>query len=143
MEITFTVPFAHKVIEQLANHFTSGEVTLGAGTVLDPETARMAILSGAQFVVSPYVDAETIRLCNRYGIPCMPGAMTVKEAVEGMSAGADIIKLFPGEVYGPSMIRSLKGPLPQINVMPTGGVNEQSITEWLDAGAVAVASEAL
>ncbi len=138
LEITFTVPFAHKVIEQLANHFTSGEVTLGAGTVLDPETARMAILSGAQFVVSPYVDAETIRLCNRYGIPCMPGAMTVKEAVEGMSAGADIIKLFPGEVYGPSMIRSLKGPLPQINVMPTGGVNEQSITEWLDAGAVAV-----
>ncbi|MCM3118085.1 bifunctional 2-keto-4-hydroxyglutarate aldolase/2-keto-3-deoxy-6-phosphogluconate aldolase [Neobacillus sp. MER 74] len=138
LEITFTIPRAHQVIEALSNHFSPGEVTIGAGTVLDPETARIAILSGAQFIVSPYVNTDTIQLCNRYGIPCMPGAMTVKEAIEGMEAGADIIKLFPGETYGPSMIRSLKGPLPQINLMPTGGVNLETITDWLEAGAVAV-----
>lgn len=138
LEITFTVPYAHQVIEKLSNHFSPGEVTIGAGTVLDTETARIAILSGAQFVVSPFVNTEVIRLCNRYGIPCMPGAMTVKEAIEGMEAGADIIKLFPGETYGPSMIRSLKGPLPQVNLMPTGGVNLNTITDWFEAGAVAV-----
>ncbi|HTG68009.1 MAG TPA: bifunctional 2-keto-4-hydroxyglutarate aldolase/2-keto-3-deoxy-6-phosphogluconate aldolase [Candidatus Udaeobacter sp.] len=138
LEITFTVPYAHQVIEKLSNHFSPGEVTIGAGTVLDPETARIAILSGAQFVVSPFVNAEVIRLCNRYGIPCMPGAMTVKEVIEGMEAGADIIKLFPGETYGPAMVRSLKGPLPQVNLMPTGGVNIDTITKWLEAGAVAV-----
>nr|WP_053377844.1 bifunctional 2-keto-4-hydroxyglutarate aldolase/2-keto-3-deoxy-6-phosphogluconate aldolase [Paenibacillus sp. FJAT-27812] len=138
LEITFTVPYAQRVIEKLSNHFAPGEVTIGAGTVLDSETARIAILSGAQFVVSPFVNTDVIQLCNRYGIPCMPGAMTVKEALEGMEAGADIIKLFPGETYGPPMIRSLKGPLPQLNLMPTGGVNVDTITEWLEAGAVAV-----
>jgi len=138
LEITFTIPRAHQVIETLSNHFSSGEVLIGAGTVLDPETARMAILSGAQFIVSPYVNTDIVQLCNRYGVPCMPGAMTVKEAIEGMEAGADIIKLFPGETYGPSMIHSLKGPLPQVNLMPTGGVNIDTITDWLEAGAVAV-----
>jgi 2-dehydro-3-deoxyphosphogluconate aldolase/(4S)-4-hydroxy-2-oxoglutarate aldolase len=138
LEITFTIPFAHKVIEELALRFSHGQVTLGAGTVLDSETARIAILSGAEFVVSPFIHIDVIRLCNRYGIPCFPGAMTVKEAAEAMEAGADIIKLFPGEIYGPSMIRSLKGPLPQVNIMPTGGVDTENIKEWLKAGAVAV-----
>lgn len=138
LEITFTVPFAHHVIERLTAHFSGQEVTLGAGSVLDPGTARIAILSGAQFVVSPYVNHQVIRLSNLYGVPCLPGAMTVKDAVEAMESGVDVIKLFPGEAYGPSVIRSFKGPLPQANFMPTGGVDVDNIEEWLKSGAVAV-----
>ena len=105
VEITFTVPGAHKVIEQLAATYSSGEMILGAGTVMDPETARIAILSGAQYVVSPYLNIDTVKLCNRYRIPVMPGAMTIKEVVEGMEAGADIIKIFPGELLVPALSR--------------------------------------
>src|SRR5690554_2391758 len=104
VEVTFTVPGAHKVIEQLANTYSKGEMILGAGTVMDPETARIAILSGAQYIVSPYFDIETVKLCNRYRVPVMPGAMTIKEVVQAMEAGADIIKIFPGEVFGPGII---------------------------------------
>ena len=105
VEITFTVPGAHKVIEQLAATYSSGEMILGAGTVMDPETARIAILSGAQYVVSPYLNIDTVKLCNRYRIPVMPGAMTIKEVVEGMEAGADIIKIFPGSFLVPALSR--------------------------------------
>lgn len=138
LEITFTVPGAHKVIEKLAKVFNKGEILIGAGTVLDPETAREAILSGAQFVVAPCLNVETVKLCNRYQIACMPGAMTIREVVEAMEAGADIIKIFPGEVFGPEFIKAIKGPLPQAVLMPTGGVSLENVGEWIKAGCVAV-----
>ncbi len=138
IELTFTVPMAHKVIEELALTYKNGEMILGAGTVLDPETARIAILSGAQYVVSPYFDAETVKLCNRYRIPCMPGAMTIKEVVNAMEAGADIVKVFPGEAFGPKILKAIKGPIPHSKLMPTGGVDITNVSEWIDAGASAI-----
>jgi len=138
IELTFTVPFAHKVIEDLAKEYKNGEMILGAGTVMDPETARIAILSGAQYVVSPYFNAETVKLCNRYRVPCMPGAMTIKEVVEAMEAGADIVKVFPGEAFGPKILKAIKGPIPQAKMMPTGGVDVNNVADWIKAGAVAV-----
>lgn len=134
VEITFTVPGAHRVIEDLSKKYTSGEIILGAGTVLDPETARIAILSGAQYVVSPCLNTGTVKLCNRYQIACMPGAMTVKEVVEVMEAGGDVIKIFPGELFGPAIIKAIKGPLPQARMMPTGGVSLENVGEWIKAG---------
>ncbi|HEX8559767.1 MAG TPA: bifunctional 2-keto-4-hydroxyglutarate aldolase/2-keto-3-deoxy-6-phosphogluconate aldolase [Pyrinomonadaceae bacterium] len=138
VEMTFTVPGAHRVIEALAARYKPSELILGAGTVLDPETARIAILSGASYVVAPSLNAETVRLCNRYQVPVMPGAMTVREVVEAMEAGADVVKLFPGEAFGPAIIRAIRGPLPQAPLMPTGGVDLSNVAEWIRAGAVAV-----
>lgn len=138
IEITFTVPAAHKVIEEVAKTYPAEQIIVGAGTVMDSETARIAILSGAQYIVSPYFDADTVRLCNRYRVPCMPGAMTVKEVVEAMEAGADIIKLFPGDTMGPKMIKAIKGPIPQAKLLPTGGVDINNVGDWIKAGAVAV-----
>ena len=120
------------------NWYKPSELILGAGTVLDPETARIAILSGATYVVSPSLNVETVRLCNRYQVPVMPGAMTIREVIDAMEAGADIIKLFPGEAFGPSIIKAIKGPLPQAPLMPTGGVDLNNVGEWIRAGAVAV-----
>lgn len=138
IELTFTVPGAHRVIEELAKRYTPDEIILGAGTVLDPETARIAILSGAQYLVSPYFNLDTVKLCNRYRLPCMPGAMTIKEVVEAMEAGADIIKVFPGEAFGPKIIKAIKGPIPHAKMMPTGGVDVGNVGEWIKAGAWAV-----
>jgi 2-dehydro-3-deoxyphosphogluconate aldolase/(4S)-4-hydroxy-2-oxoglutarate aldolase len=137
LEITFTVPGASAVIEHLAKN-SQGEILLGAGTVLDPETARIAILAGAQFVVSPALNPETARLCNRYQVPYMPGAGTVGDVIKAMECGADIVKVFPGEILGPAFVKAVKGPLPQAHLMPTGGVNLENVGEWIDAGAVAV-----
>ena len=125
-------------IEALAARYKPSELILGAGTVLDPETARIAILSGATYVVSPSLNPDTVRLCNRYQVPIMPGAMTIREVIEGMEAGADIIKLFPGEAFGPGIIKAIRGPLPQAPLMPTGGVDVGNVGEWIRAGAVAV-----
>ena len=138
IEVTFTVPGAHRVIEALAARYKPSELILGAGTVLDPETARIALLSGATYVVSPSLNPETVRLCNRYQIPVMPGAMTIRDVIEAMEAGADIIKLFPGEAFGPGIIKAIKGPLPHAPLMPTGGVDVHNVGEWIKAGAVAV-----
>ena len=138
IEITFTVPGAAAVIEHLAKEYASGEILIGAGTVLDPETARIAILAGAQYIVSPSVSVETARLCNRYQIPYMPGAGTMREIVDAMECGADIVKLFPGETLGPAFVKAVKGPLPQASLMPTGGVSVENVAEWIKAGAVAV-----
>ena len=140
IEITFTVPDAEGAIRQLARQFPNQEFVLGAGTVLDPETARIAILAGAQYIVSPSLNEATVRLCNRYQIPCIPGAMTVEEVCRAMECGADIVKLFPGELFGPSAIQAIRGPLPQANLLPTGGVTLQNVSEWINAGAVAVAA---
>ncbi len=138
IEITMTIPGAIRVIEQVAARFAKKDVLVGAGTVLDSETARACLLAGAEFVVSPYLALDVIKLCNRYQKVVMPGAMTVKEVVEAMEAGADIVKLFPGNAFSPSMISALKGPLPQAPIMPTGGVNLDNVQEWIKAGAVAV-----
>ena len=138
VEMTFTVPGAHRVIEEMARAYGPSELILGAGTVLDPETARNAILSGASYVVSPSLNVETVRLCNRYQVPVMPGAMTVREIVEAMEVGADDVKLFPGEAFGPAADRAIRGPLPQAPLMPTGGVDLSNVGEWIRAGAVAV-----
>ena len=138
IEITFTVPGAADIIKKLASTYKPEEILIGAGTVLDPETARAAILAGAQFVVSPCLNVDTVKLCLRYQIACMAGAMTVKEAVECMEAGADVIKIFPGNLFGPKIISAIKGPLPQARMMPTGGVSADNAGEWIKAGAVAV-----
>ena len=138
IELTFTVPGAHRVIEELAAEYKNGEMILGAGTVLDAETARIAILSGAQYIVSPYYDEATVRLCNRYAIPCMPGVMTIKDVVAALEMGVDIIKLFPGDAFGPGMVKAIKGPIPQANIMPTGGVDVNNVAQWIKAGVVAV-----
>src|ERR1700683_5138030 len=137
LEITFTVPGASVVIEHLAKNCDSG-ILLGAGTVLDPETARIAILAGAQFVVSPALNQQTARLCNRYQVPYMPGAGTIGEVVEAMECGADIVKVFPGEILGPAFVKSVTGPLPQASLMPTGGVSLENVREWIKAGSSAV-----
>jgi 2-dehydro-3-deoxyphosphogluconate aldolase/(4S)-4-hydroxy-2-oxoglutarate aldolase len=131
------VPGATRVIEDLAKAY-EGKIIIGAGTVLDPETARIAILSGAQYIVSPYLSRETLKLCNRYQVPCMPGVMTIEGVVEAMELGADIVKVFPGEAFGPGIIKAIKGPLPQASMMPTGGVSVDNVAEWIKAGAVAV-----
>ncbi len=138
IEITFTVPGAHKVIEGLAKRFSDEQIILGAGTVLDPETARIAILSGAKYIVSPSFNADTVKLCNRYRIACMPGAMTIREVMDCLESGADIIKVFPGELFGPRIIKSIKGPIPQAELMPTGGVTVENAADWIKAGAVAL-----
>jgi 2-dehydro-3-deoxyphosphogluconate aldolase/(4S)-4-hydroxy-2-oxoglutarate aldolase len=138
IEITFTVPGAPTVIEHLSKEYKAGEILIGAGTVLDPETARLAILAGAQYIVSPSLSPETARLCNRYQVPYMPGAGTMGEIVEAMECGADIVKLFPGETLGPAFVKAAKGPLPQAALMPTGGVSLENVGEWIKAGAVAV-----
>lgn len=138
IEVTFTVPGAHRVIESLAERYKPSELILGAGTVLDPETARIALLSGATYIVSPALNVKTVRLCNRYQVPVMPGVMTISDVIEAMECGADIIKLFPGEAFGPGMIKAIKGPLPQAPLMPTGGVDTANVSEWIKAGAVAV-----
>ena len=138
IELTFTVPHAQKVIETLAAKYSPEDIILGAGTVLDAETARIALLSGANYIVSPYFDENTVKLCNRYRVAVMPGIMSIKEAVSAMEAGADILKVFPGEAFGPKIIKAISGPLPQARMMPTGGVDVNNVGEWIKAGAVAV-----
>jgi 2-dehydro-3-deoxyphosphogluconate aldolase / (4S)-4-hydroxy-2-oxoglutarate aldolase len=138
LEVTFTVPGAARVIETLVKEYKASEMIIGAGTVLDPETARIAILSGAQFVVSPALNNDTARLCNRYQVPHMPGTGTVKEIIEAMEAGAEIIKIFPSEGLGPGFVKAVRSPLPQAQLMPTGGISLDNVTDWIKAGCVAV-----
>ena len=138
IELTFTIPHADKVIEFLANKYSPEEMILGAGTVMDSQTARMAMLCGAQYIVSPYFDIETVKLCNRYRMAVMPGVMSVREAVMAMEAGADILKIFPADLFGPKIIKDIKGPLPYAKMMPTGGVTADNAGEWIKAGAVAL-----
>jgi 2-dehydro-3-deoxyphosphogluconate aldolase/(4S)-4-hydroxy-2-oxoglutarate aldolase len=138
IEITFTVPGAAGVIADLARIYKSGEILVGAGTVLDPETARTAILAGAQYIVSPCLNPDTARLCNRYQVPYMPGAGSIRDIVEALEWGADIVKLFPGELLGPAFVKAVKGPLPQASLMPAGGVSLENVADWIKAGCAAV-----
>lgn len=138
LEVTMTVPGAIDIIKEISEIYKNDDVIIGAGTVLDPETARLCILAGAKYIVSPSINKETIKLCNRYRIPVMPGVMSVKEAVEALEYGADIIKIFPGNAFGPSIISAFKGPLPQANLMPTGGVSLENTKDWIKAGAIMI-----
>jgi 2-dehydro-3-deoxyphosphogluconate aldolase / (4S)-4-hydroxy-2-oxoglutarate aldolase len=137
LEITMTVPGAVGLIEQLGRRYP--EAVVGAGTVLDPETARACILAGARFVVSPALNLETIACCHRYGVAVAPGTLTPTEVVAAWQAGADMVKVFPcGAVGGASYIKALKAPLPQIELVPTGGVNLKTAGDFIKAGASAL-----
>lgn len=133
IELTYTTPDVAKVFEALKG----SDAVLGAGTVLDPETARHAILSGAKFVVSPHFNKKIAVLCNRYSVAYLPGCMTITEIVTALESGCDIVKLFPANRFDPSFIGAVNGPLPNVKVMPTGGVNLNNVNDWLNAGAVA------
>ena len=138
-EVTMTVPGAVRVLEKLADHF--GErMLLGAGTVLDPETCRVCMLAGAQFFVTPALNLKTIEMAHRYSKPISPGALTPTEVLTAWDAGADVVKIFPCDnVGGPKYIKALKGPFPQIEMIPTGGVSLTTTGDFLKAGACAVA----
>ncbi|MBS6645473.1 bifunctional 2-keto-4-hydroxyglutarate aldolase/2-keto-3-deoxy-6-phosphogluconate aldolase [Clostridium sp. chh4-2] len=141
IEITMTMDEGNPVefIQLMSNKYRSNpDVVIGAGTVLDPETARAVILAGANYVVSPGLNVETIKLCNRYRVPMLPGVMTPTEAITALEAGCDVIKVFPGNIVGPAAISSFKGPLPQGEFMPSGGVDVDNVDKWLKAGACAV-----
>lgn len=137
LEVTFTVPRALEIIAEVRK--TLGDkVLLGAGTVLDPETARAAFLAGAEFLVAPTVNLDVIRMGNRYDKLVMPGAFTPTEVLTAWEAGAQVIKVFPADVGGPAYLKALHGPLPQVRLLPTGGVNLDTIADFLKAGACAV-----
>jgi len=138
VEVTMTVPGAIDVIREMVKS-SQGRVLVGAGTVLDPETARACMLAGAQFVVSPSLNVKTIEVCRRYGVPVIPGALTPTEVVTAWEAGADVVKVFPcSAVGGPKYLAALKGPLPQIDLIPTGGVSLATAADFLAAGAFAL-----
>lgn len=139
IEFTYTNPLAGKVIEEVRAKVGDAAV-VGAGTVLDPETARIAILSGAQFIVTPTLKEATIETCRRYSIPAVIGAFTPTEILTAWEAGATIVKVFPASVGGPGYIKDVRGPLPQVKIIPTGGVNKETAAAFIKAGAVAIAA---
>lgn len=140
IELTYSVPKANDVIAELVEKYQGTEVVIGAGTVLDPTSARLAIVAGAQFIVSPSFNKEVAKICNLYQIPYVPGVLTPKEAQIALEYGSELIKLFPGDITGPKMIKDLKGPFPYINILPSGGVTVDNVADWFAAGAVAVSA---
>src|SRR5581483_2033162 len=134
VEITMTVPDALDVVRAVRQAL-GDRVLLGAGTILDPETARAALLAGAEYVVAPTVNLDVIRLCQRYDKLVMPGAFTPTEILAAWEAGADVVKVFPAEVLGPAFFKAMRGPLPQVRLMPTGGVDLNTARSFLEAGA--------
>jgi 2-dehydro-3-deoxyphosphogluconate aldolase/(4S)-4-hydroxy-2-oxoglutarate aldolase len=142
VELTMTVPSAVKVIEKVVDRYGDA-IVVGAGTVLDAETARACLLAGAAFVVSPIVDVPTVHICRTYGVPVIPGALTPTEVVHAWRSGADVVKVFPcGAVGGASYIKALRAPLPQIDLIPTGGVTVATVGDFIAAGACAVGAGA-
>jgi 2-dehydro-3-deoxyphosphogluconate aldolase/(4S)-4-hydroxy-2-oxoglutarate aldolase len=137
LEVTMTVPRAVPLIESLAASLPP-EVIVGAGTILDAETARQVILAGARFVVGPVLRPDVIALCHRYDVPVMPGCFTPTEILSAWEAGADLVKVFPATTLGPGFFKDIHGPLPQVRMMPTGGVTRDNAGEWIRAGAVAI-----
>ena len=138
IEVTMTVPGAVDVIKEFKSAM-KGEVLVGAGTVLDPETARAVILAGAEFIVTPTLNLKVIEVCHRYSKVIIPGTFTPTEILTAWEAGADIVKVFPATVGGPKYLKDIKGPLPQIRLIPTGGVDLANTPDFIRAGAVAVA----
>lgn len=142
VEVTMTVPSPIRVIEKVVERYGDA-IVIGAGTVLDAETARACLLAGAAFVVSPIVDDATIRVCRTYGVPVVPGALTPTEVVAAWRAGADLVKVFPcSAVGGASYVKALRAPLPQIELVPTGGVTAATVGDFIAAGAFAVGAGA-
>lgn len=139
IEVTMTVPGAIDAIREFKSAVKE-EVLIGAGTVLDPETARACILAGAEFIVSPTLNLEVIKVCRRYSKIIIPGTFTPTEILTAWEAGADIVKVFPASVGGPGYLKDIMGPLPQVKLVPTGGVNLETTPEFIKAGAVAVAA---
>jgi len=139
VEVTMTTPDALEVIKEISGRFKE-EILIGVGTVLDPETARSAILAGAEFIVSPTLNKEVITLAHRYSKVVIPGAFTPTEVLTAWEVGADLVKVFPAGISGPSYIKSLRGPLPQIPLVPTGGVDLDNVASFIQAGAFAVAA---
>ncbi len=137
IEVTFTVPNVLEILAAVRKDLGK-KILLGAGTVLDPETCRAALLAGAEFIVSPSVNLDVIKLCKRYGKLVMPGAFTPTEIVTAWEAGADIVKLFPADCVGPNYLKALRGPLPQVRILPTGGVDLKTLPDFFKAGACAV-----
>ncbi len=138
-EITMTVPGAIEVIKELTEKYKDNDdVIIGAGSVLDAPTAKMAIQAGAKFVVGPSFDEEMVKLCNRYQTPVIPGAVTPTEVVKAMEAGADVVKIFPATLFGPKIIKAIKGPIPHAPLLPTGGVDLDNVADWIKAGSYAV-----
>ncbi|MEZ4746234.1 MAG: bifunctional 4-hydroxy-2-oxoglutarate aldolase/2-dehydro-3-deoxy-phosphogluconate aldolase [Calditrichia bacterium] len=137
LEITMTTPNALKVIEE-ASRQLPGEVLIGVGSVLDSETARLAINAGAKYVVSPIFKTEIVQTAHRYNLPVMPGCFTPTEILTAHEAGADIVKVFPADVVGMPFFKAIKAPMPHLNLMPTGGVSLTNAGDWLKAGACAV-----
>lgn len=139
IEMAYTNANASQIIKELNTMYQGDEdVFIGAGTVLDAPTARNAILAGAKYIVSPSFDQETAILCNRYGIPYIPGCMTIKEIITAMEYGSEMIKLFPGSAFGPGYIGAIQSPLPQVSIMVTGGVKLDNVKQWFDAGVDAI-----
>ncbi len=137
IEVTMTTPGALRVIEEATSKYGE-EVIFGVGSVLDPETARAAILAGAQFVVCPTLKLSTIEMCKRYSVPIVPGAYTPTEVLTAWEAGADMVKIFPASVGGPPYIKAVKAPLPQVKLVPVGGVNLQTTADFIRAGSEVV-----
>jgi 2-dehydro-3-deoxyphosphogluconate aldolase/(4S)-4-hydroxy-2-oxoglutarate aldolase len=138
IELTADTPGVMEMLEDVTGSFEEGETTIGAGTVLDAETARAATLAGAEFVVSPTLERDVVDLCGRYGVPVAPAAFTPTEALEAYEAGADLVKVFPAKTGGPSHVGAIKGPLGQIPLMPTGGVDLDNAAAFVEAGAACV-----
>jgi len=139
IEFTMTTPNALGIIEASAKEFGE-EVLLGAGTVLDSETARAAILAGARYIVSPTLDPQVIELCHRYGVIAVPGAFSPTEILAAWELGADLVKVFPAGAMGPGYIKDILSPLPQVRLLPTGGVSLSNVAQFIEAGATAVAA---
>jgi 2-dehydro-3-deoxyphosphogluconate aldolase/(4S)-4-hydroxy-2-oxoglutarate aldolase len=137
LEVTMTVPGALDLIEAVAPSLP-GEFVIGAGTILDPETARLAILAGARYIVSPVFNPAIVALCHRYDVAAMPGCLSPTEILAAWEAGADVVKVFPATAVGPGYFKDIHGPLPQVRLMPTGGVTLENAADWIRAGAVAV-----
>lgn len=137
IEVTMTTPGALSVIEEASARYGE-ELIFGAGSVLDAETARAAILSGADFVVSPTLDPAAIQLCNRYSVPVMPGCFTPTEILSAWQAGADMVKLFPASVGGPALVKAILAPLPQVAIVPVGGVDLDTAAAFISSGAAAL-----
>lgn len=137
IEITLTIPGALQAVERIAAQW-GDRILLGVGTVLDATTARLAILAGAKFIVSPCVDIPTIQMCHRYDVLAIPGGLTPTEILAAWDAGADIVKVFPSDVMGPDYFAAIRRPLPQIRMMPTGGITLDAIPKFIGAGACAI-----
>lgn len=137
IELTFSTPYVENTIEKLSKE-NIDEILIGAGTVLDAITARIAILKGAKFIVSPHLDIEISKVCNRYNVEYLPGCATITEIIKALESGVKLVKLFPGDLLGPNFIKNVKGPLEYVKMMPSGGVSIENMDKWLNSGAFAL-----